>query len=126
MLRFVTDSERSGKSASGLLSFLFGIGFFWFAFLSPETVNAEIKANYCLVAAALSVAGYLWFRLQETKTWLESEEKGRNDDRKEQYSNESIRNLHHRIDRLEERSDRSKCNNGGGVCMGDSEDTFGL
>jgi hypothetical protein len=117
MFRLVTDSERSGKSASGLLAFLFGIGFFWFAFLSPETVNAEVKANYCLIAAALSVAGYLWFRLQETKTWLETEERGRNDDRKEHYSNENTRNLHDRIDRLEE---RSKCKNGGG-CMADDE-----
>jgi hypothetical protein len=46
---------------------LAAVGFAWFTFLSPETVNASVKSNYCLVAFFAALAGYFYSKNKENE-----------------------------------------------------------
>jgi hypothetical protein len=46
---------------------LSAFGFAWFTFVSPETVNAVTKANYCLVGFFAALAAYYYSQLKETQ-----------------------------------------------------------
>jgi hypothetical protein len=42
-------------------------GFAWFTFLSPETVNAVVKSNYCLIAFFAALAAYFYSKGKESE-----------------------------------------------------------
>lgn len=58
----------SGRDVFRLVAFLSGGLFLWFTFLSPETVNAAVKANYCLVAFFATLAAYYYGKCNENCT----------------------------------------------------------
>jgi len=47
---------------------LSAFGFAWFSFVSPETVNAAVKSNYCLIAFFASLAAYYYTQLKNHET----------------------------------------------------------
>ena len=47
---------------------LSAFGFAWFTFVSPETVNAVTKANYCLVGFFAALAAYYYSQLKESQS----------------------------------------------------------
>ena len=44
---------------------LSAFGFAWFTFVSPETVNAVMKANYCLIGFFAALAAYYYSQLKQ-------------------------------------------------------------
>ena len=55
----------NGRDVFRLVALLSGGLFLWFTFLSPETVNASLKGNYCLVAFFASLAAYYYAKCNE-------------------------------------------------------------
>ena len=46
---------------------LAAVGFAWFTFLSPETVNSSVKSNYCLIAFFAALAGFFYSKNKENE-----------------------------------------------------------
>jgi hypothetical protein len=55
------------QNVFSLVATLSAVGFAWFTFLSPETVNAAVKSNYCLIAFFAALAGYFYSKGKENE-----------------------------------------------------------
>ena len=56
------------NSVFSTVAALSAFGFAWFTFVSPETVNAVTKANYCLVGFFVSLAAYYYSQLKDSQS----------------------------------------------------------
>ena len=49
------------------------VGFAWFSFVSPETANAAVKANGCLIALFASLAAYYYSQFANERDFTEKD-----------------------------------------------------
>lgn len=88
---------------------LSAFGFAWFTFVSPETVNAVTKANYCLVGFFASLAAYYYSQLKDEQnderiSGVYSQMDRNYEDLSRRLDNE-VDSLHNKVDHLND-----KCN----------------
>lgn len=84
-------------------------GFLWFTFLSPETVNAEQKANYCLIAFFASLAVYYYARYSQECKHIEQDGMWRRCDEIERENSQEIGRVWDKINALESQCDDGAC-----------------
>jgi len=84
-------------------------GFLWFTFLSPETVNATVKANYCLIAFFASLAVYYYSRYSQECKHIEQDGMWRRCEDIEREQSQEIRRLWDKINDLESQCESDSC-----------------
>jgi hypothetical protein len=90
----------SGRDVFRLVAFLGGGLFLWFTFLSPETVNSSVKANYCLVAFFAALAAYYYTKCNENCVDNDRADVYRYIDNNGESTNRELDRLNDRIDSL--------------------------
>lgn len=121
-MRFTIGNEQSINSVSGLLTLLFGIAFFWFTFLSPETVDATTKANYCLIGFFAFLAVNLWSRLKDEKVINEQMSNSHSYLSRNRNTQDQIDDLWREVEKCRNSGSCSRNKNNG--CMGDDDPGF--
>jgi hypothetical protein len=98
----------NGRDVFRLVAVLSGGLFLWFTFLSPETVNAALKGNYCLIAFFASLAAYYYTKCNENCTDNEKSDIYRYIESNGESNSREIDRLNDRIDYIRDTLDCGK------------------
>lgn len=124
MRLFTIGSEQNINSVSGFIALLFGIAFFWFTFLSPETVDAGTKANYCLIGFFAALSVNLWSRLKDEKEVNEQMTTNQDTYSRNRNTQDQIDDLWREFEKCRNSGSCNRIKNTG--CMGDEGDHPGF